>query len=368
MNAYRNYLIFFAILIVLQRASFDNNASTLQLVHILFRHGDRTTELNTVYPKDPYKNETYYPYGYGELTNKGKMREFTLGKFLRQRYDNFLGKIYTPDLLEGLSSDVNRTKMSLQLVLAGMLPPVDEQIWETGLNWQPIPFNVVPSDQDTIFSGTSCSNYQKHLSELTASPKVVQELEQHKTIFEYLSKQSGLDVKTYGESLLLYECLWSEQEYGLTLPDWTKNVYPEPLRDLALKSYSLGTDTTQLRKLTSGSLLKRIIDNSKGKSSGELVPENRKLFLYSGHDINIGHMLITLDVFEPHFPPYGSYILFELHFINDVEGFKIYYQNYSSAEPKLLKLPSCDEFCPLSDFTRLLDQYIPEDDACGVIE
>lgn len=81
---------------------------------------------------------------------------------------------------------------------------------------------------------------------------MVQELEQHKTIFEYLSKQSGLDVKTYGESLLLYECLWSEQEYGLTLPDWTKNVYPEPLRDLALKSYSLGTDTTQLRKLTSG--------------------------------------------------------------------------------------------------------------------
>jgi hypothetical protein len=48
--------------------------------------------------------------------------------------------------------------------------------------------------------------------------------------------------------------------------------------------------------------------------------------------------------------------------------FQIYYQNYSSAEPKLLKLPSCDEFCPLSDFTRLLDQYIPEDDACGVID
>jgi prostatic aicd phosphatase len=78
------------------------------------------------------------------------MREFALGKFFRQRYDNFLGKIYTPDLLEGLSSDVNRTKMSLQLVLAGMFPPVNEQIWETGLNWQPIPFNVVPSDQDTV--------------------------------------------------------------------------------------------------------------------------------------------------------------------------------------------------------------------------
>jgi hypothetical protein len=61
-----------------------------------------------------------------------------------------LGKIYTPDLLEAFSSDVNRTKASLQLVLAGLFPPVEEQIWETGLNWQPIPFSTLPLDQDPV--------------------------------------------------------------------------------------------------------------------------------------------------------------------------------------------------------------------------
>jgi hypothetical protein len=61
-----------------------------------------------------------------------------------------LGKIYTPDLLEAFSSDVNRTKASLQLVLAGLFPPVEEQIWETGLNWQPIPFSTLPLDQDLV--------------------------------------------------------------------------------------------------------------------------------------------------------------------------------------------------------------------------
>lgn len=33
----------------------------------MFRHGDRT--IVESYPTDPYKNETYWPEGFGELTN-----------------------------------------------------------------------------------------------------------------------------------------------------------------------------------------------------------------------------------------------------------------------------------------------------------
>lgn len=34
----------------------------------LFRHGDRAiAELS--YPKDPYRNESYWPMGFGQLTN-----------------------------------------------------------------------------------------------------------------------------------------------------------------------------------------------------------------------------------------------------------------------------------------------------------
>lgn len=78
------------------------------------------------------------------------MREFKIGKALRKRYDKFLGKVYEPDLLDAQSTDFNRTKMSLQLVLAGLYPPIGDQIFETGLYWQPIPYNFVPRNQDNV--------------------------------------------------------------------------------------------------------------------------------------------------------------------------------------------------------------------------
>lgn len=65
------------------------------------------------------------------------------------------------------------------------------------------------------------------------------------------------------------------------------------------------------------------MDDSKGKVSGTLVPKNRKIFLYSGHEVNLANMLHTLEVFKPQIPPYASYILFELHIIDEVPGFKV---------------------------------------------
>lgn len=45
--------------------------------------------------------------------------------------------------------------------------------------------------------------------------------------------------------------------------------------------------------------------------------------------------------------------------------FQIYYQNYESSEPKLMKLPGCDEFCPLDQFNSLYEEYFPVENACG---
>jgi prostatic aicd phosphatase len=43
--------------------------NSLELVHVLFRHGDRTPDKRFVYPYDPHVNATYHPVGYGQLTN-----------------------------------------------------------------------------------------------------------------------------------------------------------------------------------------------------------------------------------------------------------------------------------------------------------
>lgn len=38
----------------------------------IFRHGEKTPDRLSSYPNDPYLNETYYPYGLGQLTKVQK--------------------------------------------------------------------------------------------------------------------------------------------------------------------------------------------------------------------------------------------------------------------------------------------------------
>lgn len=78
------------------------------------------------------------------LFQAGKKREFSIGTALRERYNNFLGDYYVPDLVDARSTDRNRTKMSLLLVLASLFPPRYSQVWNAKLNWQPIPYNYRP--------------------------------------------------------------------------------------------------------------------------------------------------------------------------------------------------------------------------------
>lgn len=49
-----------------------------------------------------------------------------------------------PGTLEATSTDYDRTKMSLALVLAGLYPPTGKLRWNEGLNWQPVPYTSLP--------------------------------------------------------------------------------------------------------------------------------------------------------------------------------------------------------------------------------
>ncbi|KAL0113394.1 hypothetical protein PUN28_012513 [Cardiocondyla obscurior] len=132
--------------------------SELKLINVIFRHGDRTPDNNgrEMFPNDPYINYSFYPTGLGQLTVEGKKHEYRLGKFLRSRYNDFLGTLYTPKLIEARSSDFERTKMSLQLVLASMFPPKSVQRWNSILNWQPIPTSYTPRIDDNIILADEC--------------------------------------------------------------------------------------------------------------------------------------------------------------------------------------------------------------------
>lgn len=75
---------------------------------------------------------------------------YKLGCFLRRRYGHFLGH-YEHREVYANTSDFNRTKMSLQLVLAGLYPPIGHLDWDPDLKWYPIPYHYVTKDSDVLF-------------------------------------------------------------------------------------------------------------------------------------------------------------------------------------------------------------------------
>lgn len=86
------------------------------------------------------------------LFQAGKRKEYNIGKALRTRYRKFLAEDkFTLDTVDARCTDYNRTKMSLQLVLASLFPPRGHAIWEeNNLEWQPIPFNYWPIREDHV--------------------------------------------------------------------------------------------------------------------------------------------------------------------------------------------------------------------------
>lgn len=80
------------------------------------------------------------------------MGEFKLGEYLKREYSSFLGNTYFKELIEMRSTDTTRTKMSAQLVLAGMWPPNEEQKWHPKLNWQPIPIFFKQEEEEDVSS------------------------------------------------------------------------------------------------------------------------------------------------------------------------------------------------------------------------
>lgn len=74
---------------------------------------------------------------------------------LRERYNTFLGE-YRDEDVYAYSLDADLTKISLQLVLAGLYPPTLSSSWSESVNWQPIPTHYEASDISFLSATKSC--------------------------------------------------------------------------------------------------------------------------------------------------------------------------------------------------------------------
>ncbi|XP_012230813.1 prostatic acid phosphatase-like isoform X2 [Linepithema humile] len=355
MNA--NVLLIFLSIFAASCSSNENlDLGTIVFANVLYRHGDRTPVTN--YPNDPY-NETSWPVPYGQLTNIGKHQHLLLGRWLKNRYSHLLSDLYTPHDIYIQSTDVDRTLMSAEANLAGLYPPVQNQIWDS-IKWMPIPVHTVPEKQDYVLRASKhCTRYNHELNKVLTSPELEHINKENAKLYAYLTKNSGGKISSLEEVERLYDILYIENLYNKTLPEWTKSVFPDKLKPLAILSFMTETYDKILQKLKSGPLLGEMINHMVKKAQKTLKPD-RKVWVYSAHDETVANMLMTLNLFEPHCPPYAATILMELRTNSKNEYFVTVSYKNSTEEPILMTLEGCTTLCPLDKFVNLTKSAVIE--------
>jgi len=339
----------------------DGSLEGLKLVHLLYRHGERTPRGG--YPTDPYKDPSNWPVGLGQLTSVGKRMHFELGQWLRERYDGFLSSNYSGEEIYVRSTDVDRTLMSAQSNLAGLYPPEGYGKWNPDLAWQPIPVHTIPTPLDNLLmiNHKKCPRLKKMKEQLKDSTFMKSIYEDNKDLFDYISKHSGWHIKGVVKLHHIYDSLFIDHLYNKTLPAWTESVFPggkfEELKNII---FVLDSFDNQMKRLQGGPFISELVGHYGDIEDNTLVPARRKVFMYSAHDATVSFVLNTLGIYDGLAPPYACLVMFELY---DLDGLhvKISWRNDSSVPPHVLTIPGCQQLCPLQRFKQLTESVRPAD-------
>ncbi|XP_076378383.1 venom acid phosphatase Acph-1 [Megalopta genalis] len=329
----------------------------LQLVQVLFRHGERTPIREELWPKDPNDLSVYEPMGLGQLTNMGKVTEYDLGKLLRKRYDKFLGDVYHPTDLYAQSTDVDRTKMSLQLVLAALYPPSAEQAWNKRMPWMPIPIHYIPEIVDYLMKPDFMTIYLEALKNVRNLEEIRRKVSQYDDFLNFLSEKTGITEVNVTRGYKIYNNLSSQKSMNLTIPEWCTKDVIKTLQSIVILEYEIRSHTTQLKRLNGGPLIRTFIENIQ-MNEGRKRP--RKIYLYSGHETNIAGFARAHNFTEPALPNYGTAIIFEK--LSDEAGkkfVKLFLWTGVTAELIPYKFNDHDEVLTFDKYKELVNDVLP---------
>jgi len=363
------------LLLILPLPLLSDNSSAhvpggLRMVHVVFRHGDRTPI--DPYPTDPYKSESSWPVSLGQLTSRGKLQHQELGRWLRKRYSDFLSHDYSEKEVYIRSTDVDRTLMSAAANLQGLFPPEGYLKFDPALNWQPVPIHTVAQSEDYLLSShANCPKFEELHAQVLEGQVMKTIYLENEEMFRYISKHTGLNLTDIVHLDYVYDSLLCEWIHNKTLPKWTEKVFPSTspgpwasrFKGLTDLSFTVDTFTDSMKRLKGGPFLQLLVEHYTSLQKGEKV---KKLYMYSGHDTTVAPILHTLGVFNGIAPPYASMIIFEL-FEGESLQVKVSYKNTTDIAFPLI-LPGCTELCPIDKFVALTSNMRPLNvqEECGL--
>lgn len=316
----------------------------LELVQILFRHGKRTpiTKLHFMDEEEPlnlefgyqvpewnngaemlltfpnvdennqfslyqkiYESNKQYLKGSvnsGMLTKQGVQQLHDIGKNLRENYiekTKFLSSNFDPKELYVRSTDFDRTLQSAMSLLNGLYP----------LNTRNGKFiHILTRDRKTENIYPSYSNCKK-LTQVGKANK------SHSSYKEFLQKHHK-EIEMFKN---LLKTKYTPESWHNTLQCHILNEIPLPhyisqefinLMEMRANEEVSYVFTKEASVLGMGRFLNEIVNNFKRKT---MKVDERKLYLYSGHDTSIIPLLTSLDIFDGRFPPVGTTLIFELY-------------------------------------------------------
>lgn len=270
---------------------------------VLFRHGARGAIRS--YPLDPWRNGEIWPEGWGQLNGEGKRQHYELGTWLRKRYlGTVLNDPYHPDDIYILSTDTDRSMMSASINAAALFPPSTNASsdWSPPLSsvWQPVSIHSIPKLlDDRLWMKRPCERYSR-LHAALVSKLQRHYARQYPHLVAHVRKHTGLTLHNFDEIVYLRDTLMVQVSANLTMPAWTRHVYPgnDAFDQMAMDFYTSETGTLALSRLKFGHLLRAILERFREKAAGELRPARQKMWVYSGHDTTLSAMLNTLGLFE----------------------------------------------------------------------
>ncbi|KAK5649380.1 hypothetical protein RI129_000409 [Pyrocoelia pectoralis] len=367
---YQVLLMYIPFLIEQQQCATDDKI--LQQVHIFFRHGKRYPSKRELYPKDPhltlFKTELLE-----QLTEIGKQESCILGNALRLRYAPLIGSTYNPSEIITKSSGTDRTTESANFVLDGLFSKC-KKYGSVSSNYS-ITSNIYEIQQPRFF----CPLYNEELNLFMGQSEAKNILEANKQLLEYLTEKTGRSMKSLLDVLFLYGALSAEINLNLVIPQWAQALLPlssakyanlslpnwasdvyDSLREMATLRLSTENYNTKLKRLSGGRMFRIVLENMIKKSQNLLLPSERKMFLYSSHDVNVANTLAVLDIFKPHFPHYNSAVMIELH-REPGERYivKVYYLRDTNNDPEELLLKHCGTICELQQLKNIMQPLLP---------
>ncbi|ESP01199.1 hypothetical protein LOTGIDRAFT_139839 [Lottia gigantea] len=345
-------------LLFLAQLSLSTNLSTLRLVNVLWRHGDRSPVM--AFPTDP-NTASSWPQGFGYLSEIGIRQHYHLGKYLRDRYDGYLNKTFLQSEIYINSSNVDRCLMSAYSNMAGLFPPYGWQEWKENLTWQPIPVHTIPEPLDNMLAiQADCPKYTQLYQKSLKSAEVLKEENENKDFYAFVSKMSGVKHEAINNIWAIADSLFCEKNHNKTWAPWVNETIYQKLLRLETWGFELLFKGPIESRLKGG----KFIDNMQAKVMKATTSFSQKVMFYSGHDTTVAALLNALQVFNKISPPYTAAVIMELHEKNNNYSVNLFYKNNTYPEPTSLhklSIPDCQFDCPLDQFIKLTKDRVPVD-------